>query len=71
MPATACMGRSDQPRYDLVGFEDLAEQVGTPLKSLMRMFGPNGNPRAGNLLSVISLLQELTVVRLTVRQRAG
>jgi hypothetical protein len=58
-------------RYCLAGFEGLAEQVGTPSKSLMRMFGPNGDPRAGNLFSVISLLQELTGVRLAVRQRTG
>ena len=29
-----------------VGFEALAEAVGTPAKSLMRMFGPHGNPSA-------------------------
>ena len=30
------------------GFEALAEMTSTPAKSLMRMFGPNGNPTAGN-----------------------
>lgn len=49
-----------------VGFERLAEKVGTPSKSLMRMFGPRGNPRAENLFNVISQLQEETGVHLAV-----
>src|SRR5262249_27480367 len=32
-----------------IGFERLARETGTPAKSLMRMFGPKGNPRATNL----------------------
>jgi DNA-binding phage protein len=32
-----------------VGFEELAEEVGTPPKSLMRMFSKVGNPRADNV----------------------
>jgi hypothetical protein len=36
-------------------------------KSLMRMFGPGGNPTAENLLSVIGALQARTGVRLEVR----
>jgi len=31
-----------------MGFEKLAKATGTPSKSLMRMFGPKGNPRANN-----------------------
>lgn len=50
-----------------IGFERLAEEVGIPAKSLMRMFGASGNPRADNLFAVISRLQELTSVHLTVR----
>lgn len=50
-----------------VGFEYLAEEVGTPSKSLMRMFSAKGNPRADNLFSVISSLQQLTGVFLAVR----
>ena len=38
-----------------VGFEKLAKATGTPSKSLMRMFGPSGNPTAENLLAVIAL----------------
>jgi putative addiction module killer protein len=49
-----------------VGFERLARETGTPAKSLMRMFGPNGNPRADNLFAVISRLQKASGVRLGV-----
>jgi DNA-binding phage protein len=47
-----------------VGFERLAKETGTPAKSLMRMFGPNGNPRADNLFAVISRLQKVSGIRL-------
>jgi DNA-binding phage protein len=53
-----------------VGFEGLARQTGTPSKSLMRMFGPTGNPSARNLFSVISCLQREAGVSLQVRRRA-
>ncbi|MBB3967288.1 MULTISPECIES: transcriptional regulator [Rhizobium] len=49
-----------------IGFEKLGELVDTPAKSLMRMFGPKGNPRADNLFGVISRLQEETGVHLAV-----
>ncbi len=49
-----------------VGFERLARETGTPAKSLMRMFGPKGNPRADNLFAVISRLQKASGVRLGV-----
>jgi DNA-binding phage protein len=49
-----------------VGFEKLAKATGTPSKSLMRMLGPKGNPRASNLLTVIGKLQRVTHVRLAV-----
>jgi DNA-binding phage protein len=49
-----------------VGFEKLAKATGTPPKSLMRMFSPQGNPRADNLFSVIHRLQRSTGVRLAV-----
>jgi DNA-binding phage protein len=52
-----------------VGFERLAKATGTPVKSLMRMFGPKGNPTADNLSSVISVLQKKTGVRLEVRAK--
>jgi hypothetical protein len=50
-----------------IGFEDLAARSGIPAKSLMRMFGPSGNPQAGNLFAVIALLQEAEKVSLEVR----
>ncbi len=40
-----------------IGFEELSEMTRTPAKSLMRMFGPNGNPQARNLFEVIAQLQ--------------
>ena len=40
-----------------IGFEALGRATGTPPKSLMRMFGPRGNPRASNLLAVLGHLQ--------------
>jgi len=49
-----------------IGFERLAEETGTPSKSLMRMLGPKGNPRASNLLAVIGKLQRVTKVHLAV-----
>jgi DNA-binding phage protein len=49
-----------------VGFERLARETRTPAKSLMRMFGPSGNPRAENLFAVISALQKTSGLRLEV-----
>lgn len=49
-----------------VGFERLAKETGTPTKSLMRMLGPKGNPRASNLLAVISTLQQVSGLHLEV-----
>lgn len=49
-----------------IGFAQLAADTGTPPKSLMRMFGPKGNPRASNLFAIINQLQESTGVHLAV-----
>ncbi len=49
-----------------VGFETLAVRTGTPSKSLMRMFGPSGNPAARNLFAVIGELQRASGVTLAV-----
>ena len=49
-----------------VGFEKLAEATGTPPKSLIRMFGPRGNPQARNLFCVIGYLQKRAGVELHV-----
>jgi DNA-binding phage protein len=49
-----------------VGFEKLGEATDTPPKSLIRMFGPRGNPQARNLFSVIGYLQKRAGMRLHV-----
>ena len=54
-----------------VGFDKLAETTGTPAKSLMRMFGPRGNPNARNLFAVIQSLQADAGISLHVRADAG
>jgi DNA-binding phage protein len=54
-----------------IGFAALAKATGTPPKSLMRMFGPRGNPTAANLSGVIRALQKKTGVHLEVRAIAS
>jgi hypothetical protein len=49
-----------------VGFETLGKATGAPPKSLIRMFGPRGNPQAKNLFNVIGYLQRRAGVRLRV-----
>jgi hypothetical protein len=49
-----------------VGFERLGQATDTPPKSLIRMFGPRGNPQAKNLFSVIRYLQKRAGVQLRV-----
>jgi DNA-binding phage protein len=49
-----------------IGFEKLAKATGTPSKSLMRMLGPKGNPRANNLLMVLGKLQRVSGIHLAV-----
>ena len=41
-----------------IGFEELSRVLDKSRKSLMRMFGPKGNPQASNLFAVIGYLQE-------------
>jgi DNA-binding phage protein len=48
------------------GFEQLGAQTGSSAKSLIRMFGPSGNPQARNLFSVISHLQQTAGLTLHV-----
>ncbi len=50
-----------------IGFEALGEATGTSSKSLMRMFGPVGNPQAHNLFAVLHYLQEQANLRFQVR----
>jgi len=49
-----------------VGFEKLGQATDTPPKSLIRMFGPRGNPQAKNLFSVIGYLQKRAGMRLHI-----
>lgn len=50
-----------------VGFVKLAETTERSPKSLMRMFGPDGNPNARSLFEIVAYLQEAEGVRLQVR----
>ena len=50
-----------------IGFEKLGSLTNKPPKSLMRMFGPAGNPHARNLFEVISHIQRHEGVHLEVR----
>lgn len=49
-----------------VGFEGLSALTHIGAKSLMRMFGPHGNPSASNLFAAIHALQQQADVRLEV-----
>ena len=49
-----------------VGFETLGARTRIPPKSLLRMFGPRGNPQARNLFEVVAFLQKEEGVRLSV-----
>ena len=51
-----------------VGFEKLGQATGTQPKSLIRMFGPRGNPQARNLFSVLGYLQKQAGLHLQVRR---
>jgi hypothetical protein len=50
-----------------VGFEELAHATRKPPKSLMRMFGPRGNPNASNLFEVLGYLQNKEGIHFDVR----
>lgn len=52
-----------------VGFHELAERTHTPEKSLMRMFGPNGNPSSENMFGVIAELAKAEGVNLSLRAK--
>lgn len=42
-----------------IDFETLGAEMETPPKSLIRMFGPRGNPQARNLFGVLGHLQNV------------
>ena len=49
-----------------IGFTALSERIGTPSKSLIRMFGPKGNPNAYNLFKVLGHLQKHAGIQLHI-----
>ena len=50
-----------------IGFEELGHLTDKSPKSLMRMFGPKGNPQARNLFEIISYLQKREGLHFEVR----
>jgi hypothetical protein len=52
-----------------IGFEKLGEATGTQPKSLIRMFGPRGNPQARDLFNVLGYLQKRASVEFRVVAR--
>ena len=50
-----------------IGFEELGSLTNKSPKSLMRMFGPSGNPQARNLFDVISFIQIHEGIKLKVQ----
>ena len=49
-----------------VGFEKLGTATGSSAKSLIRMFGPRGNPQARNLFAILGHLQKQAGLNLHV-----
>jgi DNA-binding phage protein len=54
-----------------MGFDALAAATGVPKTSLMRMLGPNGNPRAGNLARILQEVGKQTGVHIVVHAEAA
>jgi hypothetical protein len=52
-----------------VGFQELARTVNKPAPSLMRMFGPKGNPSASNLFVVIAELQKQEGINFSLKTK--
>lgn len=50
-----------------IGYAELSRRTGTPEKSLVRMFGPSGNPTAANIFSVLAQLQRASGVSLQMK----
>ncbi|MFC1774468.1 transcriptional regulator, partial [Pseudomonadota bacterium] len=50
-----------------IGFEALADRLDKDSKSVHRMLGPKGNPRADNMFAIIKVLQDMDEVRLQVK----
>lgn len=50
-----------------IGFETLSKKTGKDSKSIHRMLGPGGNPRADNIFLIFKILQEEANISLQVR----
>ncbi len=50
-----------------ITFEGLAKKIKKPGKSLHRMLGPRGNPRADNIIEIIKALQVHEHITLKVK----
>ncbi len=49
-----------------MGFDALAAETGIPKTSLMRMLSDRGNPRAGNLATILKAIGQKIGVRISV-----
>ncbi|MEJ2695548.1 MAG: transcriptional regulator [Candidatus Sulfobium sp.] len=49
-----------------ITFQELAKKLKKSDKSVHRMLGPRGNPRAGNIIEIIKILQAYEHVKLRV-----
>ena len=54
-----------------IGFEELSHLTKLPVKSLMRMLGPKGNPQARNLFEVIGHLQRAEGLHFELSSKAA
>ena len=52
-----------------IGFSKLSEMTHRSAKSLMRMFGPRGNPQARNLFEIVAYLQQAEAVQFEIRPK--
>ncbi len=68
-PEDAAVGREHLRDYinATMGFQELGRLVDKGPKSLMQMFGPNGNPSSANLGAVLKQLQAFEGVEISVR----
>lgn len=55
----------------MMGFAGAAQATGLPAKSLMRMLGPAGNPRAENLTALLAALSMGVEVRVAPASRTA
>ena len=51
-----------------IGFEQLAEELERPSKSVHRMLSPKGNPTMDNLTNIFAVLQERLGINIQVKQ---